>query len=54
MLPDMKESSLPAAERIRLVMSGGMTEKKDNRLEGNPAELASKLVQFLKQEKILH
>jgi electron transfer flavoprotein beta subunit len=47
------DSSLPAAERIRLIMSGGMTEKKDNLLEGNPAELASELVQFLRQVKIL-
>lgn len=48
------DSSLSAAERIRLVMSGGMTEKKGNRLEGNPAELVSELVKFLRQEKILH
>ena len=47
------ESSLPAAERIRLVMSGGITGKKDNRLTGSPAELASKLVQFFRQEKII-
>jgi electron transfer flavoprotein beta subunit len=48
------DSSLSAAERIRLIMSGGMTEKKDNRLEGNPAELVSELVKFLRQGKILH
>jgi len=47
------DSSLPAAERIRLIMSGGMTEKKENRLEGNPAGLASELIQFLRQEKTL-
>jgi len=34
-------------------MSGGMTEKKDNLLEGNPAELASDLIKFLRQAKIL-
>ena len=34
-------------------MSGGMTEKKDNILEGNPAELVSDLVKFLRQVKIL-
>jgi len=48
------DSNLPAVERIRLVMSGGITERKNNLLEGEPAELASKLVQFLRQEKILH
>ena len=47
------DSGLPAAERIRLVMSGGMTEKKDNRLTGNPAELATKLIQFLQQERTI-
>ena len=48
------DSSLPAAERIRLIMSGGMTEKEDNRREGSPSELASELVKFLRQEKIIH
>lgn len=47
------DSSLPAAERIRLVMSGGIAGKKDNRLTGTPAELASKLVLFLRQERII-
>lgn len=48
------DSSLPAVERMRLIMSGGIIEKKDSRLEGNSAELASRLVQFLRQERILH
>jgi len=47
------DSSLSAAERIRLIMSGGMTEKKDNLLEGNPAEIVPELVQFLRQKKII-
>jgi len=48
------DSSLSAADRMRLIMSGGITEKKGELLEGDATELASKLVQFLKQEKLLH
>lgn len=48
------DSSLSAADRMRLIISGGITEKKGNLLQGNPAELASDLLQFLRQEKILH
>ncbi len=47
------DSSLPAPERIKLVMSGGMTEKKGNVLEGEPSDLAMKLVDFIKQRKLL-
>lgn len=47
------DSSLPAAERMRLVMSGGVTEKRKDLFEGSPKELSSKLVEFLKQTNIL-
>ncbi|HEY95475.1 MAG TPA: electron transfer flavoprotein subunit beta/FixA family protein [Dehalococcoidia bacterium] len=47
------DSSLPAAERIRLIMSGGITEKRENRLEGNPEETIPDLIQFLRQKKII-
>jgi electron transfer flavoprotein beta subunit len=47
------DSNLPAAERIRLIMSGGMTEKADNRLEGKPEEIVPELVYFLRQKKII-
>jgi len=47
------DSNLPAAERMRLIMSGGIAERKGGLLEGEPAELASKLIQFLRQEKLL-
>jgi electron transfer flavoprotein alpha/beta subunit len=45
------DSSLSAAERMRLIMSGGVTEKKEDLLEGSPVELSSKFIQFLKQLK---
>jgi electron transfer flavoprotein beta subunit len=47
------DSSLSAAERMRLIMSGGIAEKKGDQLEGEPAEIASRLIQFLRQEKLL-
>jgi len=43
------DSHLPAAERMRLVMSGGMTEKKAGLCEGRPEELSQKFVEFLNQ-----
>lgn len=48
------DSSLPAANRIQLVISGGITGKKANLFDGNPKELVLKLAQFLGKEKILH
>ena len=43
------DSHLPAAERMRLVMSGGITEKKGGLCEGNPEELSQKFIEFLNQ-----
>jgi electron transfer flavoprotein beta subunit len=47
------DSSLPAAERMRLVMSGGMTSKSSELLEGQPDDIALRLVQFLQQHKVV-
>ncbi len=47
------DSNLPAAERMRLIMSGGISEKKTDVLQGNPAEIAANLLKYLKQEKIV-
>lgn len=47
------DSSLSPAERMRLLMSGGIQEKKGDSLEGKPREVASKLVEFLRSEKLL-
>jgi electron transfer flavoprotein beta subunit len=47
------DSSLSAAERMRLIMSGGIAEKKADLLTGEPAELVSQLIQFLRQQKLL-
>ncbi|MDO8490917.1 MAG: electron transfer flavoprotein subunit beta/FixA family protein [Dehalococcoidia bacterium] len=47
------DSSLSAAERMRLVMSGGLAEKSGDVLQGNPKEVAAKIIQFLKKEKIV-
>ena len=47
------DSSLPAAERMRLILTGGIAEKKGDLLEGPPEDIASKLVSYLKQQKLL-
>jgi len=48
------DSSLSAAERMRLIMSGGIAQKASSGLlEGDPKTLASKFVEFLRQKKLL-
>ena len=47
------DSKLSAVDRLRLIMEGGIIEKKSDFLEGDPREVASQLVQFFKQEKII-
>jgi electron transfer flavoprotein beta subunit len=47
------ESNLSASERMRLLMSGGMTEKKSGLLKGNPEDIAGKVVEILIQEKVV-
>lgn len=43
------DSSLSAAERMRLVMSGGVPKKMENLFEGNPKELSRRFIEFLGQ-----
>ena len=47
------DSSLPAAERIRSIMSGGLKQKRSEFIEGSPEELASKIMDFLIERKLL-
>jgi len=47
------DSSLSAAERLRLIMSGGVTQKQGNLLEGNPEYIASNIARFLSEQKLL-
>ncbi len=47
------DSSLSAEERLRLIMSGGVTQKQGDLLEGDPAKIASNVVQFLSEKKIV-
>ncbi len=49
-VPDSKLSSV---EKLRLIMEGGIIQKKSNLLEGNPKEVAAQLVEFFKQQKII-
>lgn len=47
------DSSLSAAERMRLIMSGGISEKAGELLQGNPKDISAKLIQYLKSQKII-
>jgi len=46
------DSHLSASERRRLIMSGGVTEKKSNLFEGAPEDIAKRIVNILIKEKI--
>ena len=46
-------SNISAAEKIRLLMTGGIKETKGDTLEGNPKEVAQKLVDFLRSQGFL-
>ncbi|MBI2831759.1 MAG: electron transfer flavoprotein subunit beta/FixA family protein [Chloroflexi bacterium] len=46
-------SDLSAEERIAALMSGGMTRKESEFLEGSPDSVASTLLKFLQDEKFL-
>ena len=47
------DSHLSASERMRLLMTGHMTEKKGSLLEGKPEDIASKVVDVLIKEKVI-
>ncbi len=47
------DSNLPPAERLRQLMAGGTSARKVDLLEGNPEELASKAVEFMRQQKLV-
>jgi electron transfer flavoprotein beta subunit len=47
------DSHLSAEERLRLIMSGGVTQKRGDLLEGDPKNIASSVVQFLNEKKFL-
>jgi len=47
------DSHLSAEERLRLIMSGGVTQKQSDLLEGDPGNIASNVVKFLGQQKLL-
>lgn len=51
--PFTPDSSLSAAERMRLIMAGGVTQKQANLLEGEPEYIASNIVRFLSEQKLI-
>jgi len=46
-------SDLPPMERALLIAAGGITKKEKNIIEGKPKEIASSLIQFLKEQKLI-
>jgi len=46
------DSALPASERIKLILSGGIKEKGSNIIEKPPDPSASDFVRFLEEKKI--
>jgi len=47
------DSNLSAEERLRLVISGGVTQKQGDVLEGDRGKIAATVVQFLSERKFL-
>jgi electron transfer flavoprotein beta subunit len=47
------DSNLPAEERLRLIMSGGVTQKQGDTFEGDPAKIASSVMQFFTEKNIV-
>jgi electron transfer flavoprotein alpha/beta subunit len=47
------DSQLSAEERLRLVISGGVTQKQSDVLEGNANNIATTVFQFLNEKKFL-
>jgi electron transfer flavoprotein beta subunit len=47
------DSKLSPAERLKLIAGGGLVPRQSGLLEGDPAAVASKLIQYFKDKKIV-
>lgn len=47
------DSSLPVEKRVKMIMSGGLLEKKKSPLKGSPQELADLFINFLEENRIV-
>jgi electron transfer flavoprotein beta subunit len=47
------DSNLSSTDKLRMIMGGGMTQKKSDFLEGAPEDSAKQLVRFLKEQKLV-
>ena len=47
------DSNLSSADKLRMIMCGGMTQKKSDFLEGDADDSARQLVRFFKEQKIV-
>lgn len=46
-------SNLSAADRMRMLLSGGVAERKSELLQGNPEKIADNIMEFLSTQKII-
>lgn len=47
------DSSMSAAARINFIMTGGMTQKKGGAVAGDPGQMASSIIDFLKEKRVI-
>ena len=47
------DSGLSSVDKLKAIMGGGLVQKKSDFLEGEPKEIASRLVELLKQERFI-
>jgi len=47
------DSNLSSVDKLKAIMGGGLVQKKSDFLEGDPKEIASRLVELLKQQKFI-
>jgi len=47
------DSSMTAAERMKFVMMGGMVQKKGDTVAGDPKQIVSGIIDFLKEKKVI-
>lgn len=50
LIPDSKMSS---AEKLRMIMGGGITKKSSEFLEGDVKEIVKQLINFFKEQKVI-
>lgn len=47
------DSKLSSADKLRMIMGGGIVQKKSDLLEGDPEDISAQLVRFLRERKVI-